>query len=64
MKNYDDSYRHKGLRKKLVEVLKEKGITSIAVLEAIHFPYLFPISYHFFLRLIIVFDKPQCRAAI
>jgi protein-L-isoaspartate(D-aspartate) O-methyltransferase len=30
-----DSFRHKGLRKKLVEELKSKGITDLAVLEAI-----------------------------
>jgi len=30
-----DSYRHKGLRKKLVEVLHEKGITDNKVLQAI-----------------------------
>lgn len=31
-----DTYRHKGLRKKLVELLKEKGITDEQVLEAIN----------------------------
>jgi len=30
-----DTYRHKGLRKKLIEELREKGITSEAVLKAI-----------------------------
>jgi len=30
-----ESYRHKGLRKKLVEVLREKGITDSKVLQAI-----------------------------
>lgn len=30
-----DSYRHKGLRKKLVETIAEKGITDMKVLEAI-----------------------------
>jgi protein-L-isoaspartate(D-aspartate) O-methyltransferase len=30
-----DSYRHKGLRKKLVELLKEKGISDQNVLNAI-----------------------------
>ena len=29
-----DSYRHKGLRKKLVEILREKGITDANVLQA------------------------------
>ncbi len=32
----EDSYRHKGLRKKLVEELRAKGIKSEAVLEAIN----------------------------
>jgi len=31
-----DTYRHKGLRKKLVTILKEKGITNPRVLDAIH----------------------------
>jgi len=30
-----DSYRHKGLRQKLVETIKEKGIKDVRVLEAI-----------------------------
>jgi protein-L-isoaspartate(D-aspartate) O-methyltransferase len=30
-----DSYRHKGLRKKLVETLREKGISDEKVLQAI-----------------------------
>lgn len=29
-----DSYRHKGLRKQLIQFLKEKGISDLAVLEA------------------------------
>lgn len=44
MRKYEDSYRHKGLRKKLIEILKEKGITDAAVLEAIN-----NIPRHFFL---------------
>lgn len=32
---YEDSYRHKGLRRKLVEELRNKGITSEEVLGAI-----------------------------
>ena len=31
----DDNYRHKGMRQNLVQVLKDKGITDSAVLEAI-----------------------------
>ncbi len=34
MRNYEDTYRHKGLRKKLVDILKEKGITDQDVLAA------------------------------
>ena len=30
-----DSFRHKGLRKKLVDILREKGITDEKVLQAI-----------------------------
>jgi protein-L-isoaspartate(D-aspartate) O-methyltransferase len=44
MTTYEDSYRHKGLRKKLIEVLKEKGITDDNVLNAIN-----AIPRHFFL---------------
>ncbi|MFT3935664.1 MAG: protein-L-isoaspartate(D-aspartate) O-methyltransferase [Chitinophagaceae bacterium] len=44
MRMYDDTYRHKGLRKKLVTLLKEKGITDEPVLEAIN-----SIPRHFFL---------------
>jgi len=45
-----DTYLHKGLRKKLVEILKEKGITDLKVLEAIH-----SIPRHYFLD--SAFDK-------
>jgi protein-L-isoaspartate(D-aspartate) O-methyltransferase len=44
MRKYEDSYRHKGLRKKLVEVIKNKGITDEKVLSAIE-----NIPRHFFL---------------
>src|SRR5687767_11945906 len=44
MRKYDDTYRHKGLRKKLVEVVKSKGITDEKVLAAIE-----NIPRHFFL---------------
>jgi protein-L-isoaspartate(D-aspartate) O-methyltransferase len=36
MRKYEDSYRHKGLRKKLVDLLKEKGISDEKVLDAIN----------------------------
>jgi protein-L-isoaspartate(D-aspartate) O-methyltransferase len=36
MENYQDTYRHKGLRKKMVDGLREKGITDERVLQAIN----------------------------
>ena len=44
MRAAEDTYRHKGLRKKLVEVIKGKGVTDENVLEAI-----LKIPRHFFL---------------
>jgi protein-L-isoaspartate(D-aspartate) O-methyltransferase len=44
MKKYEDSYRHKGLRKKLVDQLKQKGIQDEKVLLAID-----RIPRHYFL---------------
>ena len=44
MRATEDSYLHKGLRKKLVEQIKEKGITDEAVLAAI-----MNVPRHFFL---------------
>lgn len=41
---HEDTYRHKGLRKKLVDLLKEKGITDQRILDAIS-----AIPRHFFL---------------
>jgi protein-L-isoaspartate(D-aspartate) O-methyltransferase len=41
---YSDNYRHKGLRKKLVEGLRRKGISDEAILEAIG-----TIPRHYFL---------------
>ena len=41
---YDDTHQHKGMRKQLVDILKEKGITNKEVLEAIN-----AIPRHFFL---------------
>ena len=34
--NLEDSYRHKGLRKQLVDALRAKGISDEAVLTAIN----------------------------
>lgn len=44
MKQTDDTYRHKGLRKKLVDGIRNKGITDENVLKAIN-----NIPRHFFL---------------
>ncbi|HMJ46778.1 MAG TPA: hypothetical protein VK498_05580, partial [Ferruginibacter sp.] len=44
MRKFEDTYRHKGLRKKLVDGLREKGITDENVLAAIN-----NIPRHFFL---------------
>ena len=34
MRKYEDTYRHKGLRKQLVDSLKQKGISDDRVLKA------------------------------
>lgn len=44
MRNLEDSYLHKGLRKKLVDQIREKGITDENVLSAIN-----AVPRHFFL---------------
>ena len=44
MRPVEDTYRHKGLRKKLVDTVRSKGITEEGVLEAIN-----RIPRHFFL---------------
>ncbi len=44
MRDYTDTYRHKGLRKKLMEIIREKGITDEDVLGA-----MMNIPRHFFL---------------
>jgi len=50
MRTFEDSYRHKGLRRQLVDVIRQKGITDERVLEAIlHIPR------HFFMD--SAFDK-------
>ena len=50
MKKFEDTYQHKGLRKQLINVLREKGITDENVLKAIN-----NIPRHFFLD--SAFDK-------
>jgi protein-L-isoaspartate(D-aspartate) O-methyltransferase len=44
MRKFEDSYRHKGLRKKLIDFLRTKGITDENVLQAMN-----NIPRHFFL---------------
>jgi len=44
MRKFEDTYRHKGLRKKLIDSIREKGITNERVLEA-----MMNIPRHFFL---------------
>ncbi len=50
MRNYEDSYQHKGLRKKLIDLLREKGISDDHVLQAMN-----NIPRHYFLD--SAFDK-------
>lgn len=50
MRKYEDTYQHKGLRKKLMELLREKGITDENVLKAMN-----NIPRHYFLD--SAFDK-------
>jgi protein-L-isoaspartate(D-aspartate) O-methyltransferase len=50
MKKYEDTYRHKGLRKQLTDSLRRKGISDENVLEAIN-----SIPRHYFLD--SAFDK-------
>jgi protein-L-isoaspartate(D-aspartate) O-methyltransferase len=50
MRKLEDTYQHKGLRKKLIDLLRSKGITSALVLEAIY-----NVPRHFFLD--SAFDK-------
>lgn len=45
MRKYEDTYRHKGLRKQLVDLLKQKGITDERVLQAIN-----DIPRHYFME--------------
>jgi protein-L-isoaspartate(D-aspartate) O-methyltransferase len=50
MRIFEDNYRHKGLRKKLVDTVREKGITDEKVLDA-----LMNVPRHYFLD--SAFDK-------
>ena len=44
MRPTEDTYRHKGLRKKLTDVIRSKGITDERIIDAIS-----RIPRHFFL---------------
>ncbi|MGH2564997.1 MAG: protein-L-isoaspartate O-methyltransferase family protein, partial [Ginsengibacter sp.] len=44
MRKFEDTYRHKGLRKKLIDAIKEKGITNDRVIDA-----MMNIPRHYFL---------------
>jgi len=50
MRKFEDTYQHKGLRKQLVQILRDKGITDENVLNAIN-----NIPRHYFLD--SAFDK-------
>ncbi len=50
MRTFEDTYRHKGLRRQLVDVVRKKGITDERVLEAI-----LQLPRHFFMD--SAFDK-------
>jgi protein-L-isoaspartate(D-aspartate) O-methyltransferase len=50
MRKYEDTYRHKGMRRQLVEILRQKGITDEKILAAIN-----EIPRHYFLD--SAFDK-------
>jgi protein-L-isoaspartate(D-aspartate) O-methyltransferase len=50
MRQFEDTYRHKGMRKQLVDNLKQKGITDERVLKAIN-----DVPRHYFLD--SAFDK-------
>ena len=61
----EDSYRHKGMRQNLVQVLKDKGITDVHVLDAIGI-----VPRHFFLESMFVefayqeIGRASCRERV
>ena len=57
MRNFEDTYRHKGLRKKLIDSLRDKGITDDNVLNA-----MMNIPRHFFLDTALEHIAYQDRA--
>ena len=57
MRKFEDSYRHKGLRKKLIDSIRDKGITDENVLEA-----MMNIPRHYFLDTALEHIAYQDRA--
>lgn len=57
MRKFEDTYRHKGLRKKLIDTIREKGITDERVLEA-----MMNIPRHYFLDTALEHIAYQDRA--
>jgi protein-L-isoaspartate(D-aspartate) O-methyltransferase len=57
MRSFEDTYRHKGLRKKLIDSLRDKGITDDNVLNA-----MMNIPRHFFLDTALEHIAYQDRA--
>lgn len=57
MRKFEDSYRHKGLRKKLIDSIRDKGISDERVLKA-----MMNIPRHFFLDTALEHISYQDRA--
>ncbi|MEO8819947.1 MAG: protein-L-isoaspartate(D-aspartate) O-methyltransferase [Ginsengibacter sp.] len=57
MRNFEDTYRHKGLRKKLIDSIRNKGITDENVLNA-----MMNIPRHFFMDTALEHIAYQDRA--
>ena len=57
MRTFEDTYRHKGLRKKLIDQIREKGISDERVLEA-----MMNIPRHYFLDTALEHIAYQDRA--
>ena len=57
MRKFEDTYRHKGLRKKLIDAVREKGITDERVLQA-----MMNIPRHYFLDTALEHIAYQDRA--
>ena len=57
MRKFADTYRHKGLRKKLIDSIRDKGITDENVLEA-----MMNIPRHYFLDTALEHIAYQDRA--